>query len=121
GVPVMTYAISVGPLHAPAVQRAVRDALGKAALITVRDRAAGRVLEEVGVHSEVVVTADPALLLPPEPMPRALLQREGIDLTHTLVGMSVREPGSAAPDIDQEVYHRLLANVADFMVDRYGA
>jgi len=121
GVPVMTYAISVGPLHAVAVQRAVKNGLSQAAVITVRDRAAGRVLEEIGVHNKVVVTADPAFLLPPQPMPRALLQREGVNLTHTLVGMSVREPGSAAPDIDQEVYHRLLANVADFMVDRYGA
>ena len=34
---------------------------------------------------------------------------------------AVREPGVAAPDIDQNVYHALLANAADFMVDRYDA
>jgi polysaccharide pyruvyl transferase WcaK-like protein len=33
----------------------------------------------------------------------------------------VREPGPAAPDIDEEVYHGLLANAADFIVDRYDA
>jgi polysaccharide pyruvyl transferase WcaK-like protein len=35
--------------------------------------------------------------------------------------MSVREPGVAAPDIDHNVYHALLANAADFMVDRFDA
>lgn len=35
--------------------------------------------------------------------------------------MSVREPGVAAPDLDEKLYHRLLANAADFMVDRMNA
>jgi polysaccharide pyruvyl transferase WcaK-like protein len=42
-------------------------------------------------------------------------------LERHLVGFSVREPGPAAPDIDPEAYHALLANSADFMVDRYDA
>jgi len=33
----------------------------------------------------------------------------------------VREPGSAAPDIDEAHYHALLANAADYMVDRLDA
>jgi polysaccharide pyruvyl transferase WcaK-like protein len=37
------------------------------------------------------------------------------------VGFSVREPGPAAPDIDPEQYYALLANAADFMVERYEA
>jgi polysaccharide pyruvyl transferase WcaK-like protein len=35
--------------------------------------------------------------------------------------MSVREPGVAAPDLDPDVYHALLANAADYMVDRFDA
>ncbi len=35
--------------------------------------------------------------------------------------MSVREPGVAAPDLDPDFYHALLANAADFMVDRFDA
>jgi polysaccharide pyruvyl transferase WcaK-like protein len=35
--------------------------------------------------------------------------------------MSVREPGVAAPDLSPEKYHGLLANAADFMVDRFDA
>jgi polysaccharide pyruvyl transferase CsaB len=121
GVPVMLYAIGAGPLSHGAAQTAVREALEHVAAITVRERAAQRVLEEAGVHREITVTADPALLLKPEPLPRGLLKREGLEGRRHLIGMSVREPGVAAPDLDQKVYHALLANAADFMVDRYDA
>ena len=50
-----------------------------------------------------------------------MLKREGLDGRRRLIGMSVREPGSAAPDIDETHYHALLANAADFMVDRLDA
>jgi polysaccharide pyruvyl transferase CsaB len=121
GVPVMLYAIGAGPLSHAAATAAVREELEHVEVITVRERAAQRVLEEAGVHREITVTADPALLLKPEPLPRGLLKREGLEGKRNLIGMSVREPGVAAPDIDEKVYHALLANAADFMVDRYDA
>ena len=121
GVPVMLYAVGAGPLRDPAAQHVVREALSQAAVVTVRERDARQVLEDVGVHREIVVTADPALLLEPEPLPDEALKREGLDNGRQLVGMSVREPGAAAPEISQQMYHRLLADAADFMVDRYDA
>jgi polysaccharide pyruvyl transferase WcaK-like protein len=99
----------------------VREALEGVQAITVRERAAQQVLEEAGVHRDVVVTADPALLLKPAALPRGFLKREGLEGRRRLIGMSVREPGVAAPDIDQKVYHGLLANAADFMIDRWDA
>jgi polysaccharide pyruvyl transferase CsaB len=120
GVPVMVYAIGAGPLSHAAATTAVREELEHVEAITVRERSAQRVLEEAGVHREITVTADPALLLKPEALPRGLLKREGLHGRH-LIGMSVREPGVAAPDLDENVYHALLANAADFMVDRYDA
>lgn len=121
GVPVMTYAIGAGPLQDAAIQAAVRDCLRQAAVVTVRERSAQQVLEEAGIDREIVVTADPALLLRPEPLPEGALEREGMTGRRCLVGMSVREPGAAAPGIDQDLYHGLLANAADFMVDRFDA
>lgn len=121
GVPVMVYAIGAGPLQDPLAQRHVRDALCRAATITVRERSARAVLEEAGVHCDIEVTADPALLIQPEPLPPDTLRHEGLDPDRRLVGMSVREPGVAAPDIDQNAYHALLADAADFMADRYDA
>jgi polysaccharide pyruvyl transferase CsaB len=121
GIPVMTFAVGAGPLKDPAAQTAVREALEGAKAITVRERAAQQVLEEAGVHRDVVVTADPALLLKPEPLPRGYLKSEGLEGRRRLIGMSVREPGVAAPDLNEKVYHGLLANAADFMIDRWDA
>jgi polysaccharide pyruvyl transferase CsaB len=120
-VPVMIYAISAGPLKDRATLSMVREGLERAAVVTVRERDARRTLEDAGVHREIVVTADPALLLEPAPLPKDALKREGLDNGRQLVGVSVREPGAAAPDIDEATYHKLLADAADFMVDRYDA
>src|SRR5262245_34472337 len=65
GVPVMLYAIGAGPLSHAAATAAVREELEHVEAITVRERSAQRVLEEAGVHREISVTADPALLLRP--------------------------------------------------------
>ena len=123
GIPVILYAISAGPLTLPASRRAVAEALNAAAspVITVRDRFGYRLLEDVGVTQPIHLTADPALLLEPEEPPVDALVAEGVELDRHLVGFSVREPGPAAPDIDPEEYYALLANSADFMVDRYDA
>jgi polysaccharide pyruvyl transferase CsaB len=119
-IPVMVYAVGAGPLRDPAAQRLTRTCLSRAAAVTVRERPALQVLEEVGVHREIEITADPALLLRPEPLPADALKREGLE-GRRLVGISVREPGAAAPDIDENHYHALLANAADYMVDRLDA
>jgi polysaccharide pyruvyl transferase CsaB len=121
GVPVMLFAVGAGPLKDPAVQAAVREALEGVAAITVRERSAQQCLEECAVHQDVVVTADPALLLKPEPLPRNLMKIEGLEGRKRLIGMSVREPGVAAPDLNPTMYHALLANAADFMADRFDA
>jgi len=100
GVPVMLFAVGAGPLTHATAQAAVREALEGVAMITVREKAAQQCLEEAGVRREVIVTADPALLLKPEPLPRNVLKIEGLDGRKRLIGMSVREPGVAAPGLD---------------------
>jgi len=69
-VPVLVYAVSAGPLHNEAARTLVRDTLSGAAAVTVRERRARQLLEEVGVR-EIEVTADPAFLLEPDPLPAA--------------------------------------------------
>lgn len=121
GVPVVVYAVSAGPLHYMSAREAVCQALDRAATVTVRDRRSKRLLEDVGVHREVHVTADPALLLRWEPPSEALLERDRIPQERRLIGISVREPGEAAPGLDVAHYHALLADAADFMIERYDA
>lgn len=120
-VPVMVYAIGAGPLTTPEAQKRVRECLSRVDVVTVREAGARKVLEEIGVKRDIVVTADPAFLLEPEPIPADMLGREGFDPKRRLIGMSVREPGSAAPDIAEDMYHALLANAADYMAERYDA
>ncbi len=121
GVPVMVYAVSAGPLQDPNMQKQVKESLNRAAVITVRERNAKKILEEAGIGCEIIVTADPAFLLEPEPIPEAIIQREQLETGQRLFGMSVREPGGAAPDLSEIAYHELLANAADYMIDRYDA
>jgi polysaccharide pyruvyl transferase CsaB len=121
GVPVMIYAVGAGPLKERNPQKMVREALNQAAVITVRERSAQRLLEEVGVSRRITVTADPALLLEPEPLPEDVLLKDHLAGKRNLIGMSVREPGPAAPDIRPDSYHALLADAADYMVDRFNA
>jgi len=121
GVPVVVYAISAGPLVDPSARQAVRAALNGVDIITVRDKQARRLLEDVGVEREIHLTADPALLLREQPLPIEAIKAEGVEFERHLVGFSVREPGPAAPDINPEEYYSLLANAADFVIERLDA
>jgi polysaccharide pyruvyl transferase CsaB len=123
GIPVLLYAISAGPLTTSGSRRAVREALNASPppVITVRDRLGYRLLEDVGVTQEIQLTADPAFLLEPEELSVEALRAEGVDLDRHLIGFSVREPGPAAPHIDPDEYYTLLANAADFVIERYDA
>lgn len=119
--PVMVYSVGAGPLQDRAACSMVRKCLNRAEVVTVRDHQSGRLLEEIGVRRRIEITADPAFLLEPEPLPRDALLREGIHGQRHLVGMAVREPGPAAPELYGRDYHALLAHTADFMVDRFDA
>jgi polysaccharide pyruvyl transferase CsaB len=121
GVPTHAFAIGVGPLRDQLERRAVRDGLNRMAGITVREQSAKRLIEDIGVAVPVTVTADPALLLTPEPFTEAMLADAGIPRDRPLIGMSVREHGAAAPELSEAAYHQLLAEAADFIVERYGA
>jgi polysaccharide pyruvyl transferase CsaB len=121
GVPTATYAIGVGPLERRGERNAVADVLNGMARITVRDVRDRRLLEEIGVDQDVIVTADPAILLQPGPGSDALRQA-GVDTSgRRLVGMSVREPGGAAAEVEDGVYHRLLAHAGDYAAERFDA
>ncbi len=121
GIPTMAYAIGAGPLRGREDRVAVRDALNGMDSVTVRDTHVKRLLEEVGVTTPIEVTADPALLLTPTPFSEEMLAREGVVKERPLVGMSLREPGGAAPGLEQSPYHVTLAHAADFVVSRFNA
>ena len=112
-----------GAPHQQSARRAVREALNASAspVITVRDR--------LGIGSSRTWASPRRSTSPPTPRscssqrscPVDALKAEGVEFDRHLVGFSVREPGPAAPDIDPEEYYALLANAADFVVERYDA
>ncbi|MEV6589008.1 polysaccharide pyruvyl transferase family protein [Streptomyces acidicola] len=121
GVRTFAYAVGAGPLREPDDREAVRTVLAEMDDVVVRDEESRLVLEEVGIEREIVVTADPALLLASETFTDRMMSDEGIPAGARLVGMSVREPGRAAENLDEGGYHALLADVADFLVRRLDA
>lgn len=121
GVTTATYAVGAGPLERPADRGAIAEVLNEMQLVTVREKAAKRLLEESGVRRDIWVTADPALLLEPQPFRQRMLEREGLSDGQRLIGMSVREAGSALSGLQAGEYHALLANAADFIADRFDA
>ena len=121
GVPTFAYAVGAGPLREADDREAVRTVLPEMTEVVVRDEESRLVLEEVGVECELTVTADPALLLAPEPFTEQMMRQEGLPVDARLVGMSVREPGRAAEKLDEDDYHALLADVADFLARRLDA
>ncbi|MFI6007488.1 polysaccharide pyruvyl transferase family protein [Streptomyces sp. NPDC051243] len=121
GVPTFAYAIGAGPLRDADDREAVRTVLPEMTDVVVRDEESRLVLEEVGVERDLTVTADPALTLTPEPFTEDMMRRESLPTGGRLVGMSVREPGRAAEKLDEDGYHALLADVADFLARRLDA
>lgn len=121
GVPVFTYALGAGPLTENRDREMVREAFAAATEVTVRDEESKLLLEEIGITRAITVTADPAFMLRPERFDPGLLRAEGIPAGRRLVGINVREPGRAAERLDSDGYHRLLAQVGDFLVHRLDA
>lgn len=121
GVATATYAVGAGPLEHRSERESVARVLNEMQLVTVREKAAKRLLEDIGVKCDIRVTADPALLLEPEPFTRRMLEREGLCEGQRLVGMSVREAGNAMSETQLGEYHALLADAADFMAGRFDA
>lgn len=118
GVPTAAFAVGVGPLDGPEDRRAVAEACDRMTCVTVRDETSKRALEAAGTTAHISVTADPGLLV----VPHAHAEPNGGRADRgAVVGFSVREAGKAAPDLDADRYHALLADAADFLVHRHGA
>ncbi len=118
GIPVFVYAISVGPLKTPETKKVVAEALNQFDFLSVRESESKRTLHEIGVTKPIEVTADPAFLIEPQEFTSEMLRAEGVDKQKPLCGFSIREPGPAAPDLNIDHYHTMLANAADFIVER---
>lgn len=112
GTPRVYLGVSVGPLEGPQAAERTRAIVGQATLMTLRDRASARMLEEIGATGPVQVTHDLALLLGEEPLPpRHRSQRP-------VLGVSTNAFFQAAyrdPERDLEV-HGVIAEALDALM-----
>ena len=101
----------------------VREALGASAHVTVRDNESRQALEEAGLLTADHRHRGPGVPAQTRALPELdlLYAEEGVPRDKRLIGISVREPGRAAEHLDEDGYHRLLAQMGDFLVQRIDA
>lgn len=117
GKPVMLYANGIGPVRKEGNRRRTKNAVEKAAVVTLRDNGSAQELREMGVkRQDLHVTADPVFRLPPASPERAeeLLRRCGFPEGKDFVVVSVR----SWPDTEE--FSRNLAVLCDHLRRTYG-
>ncbi|MBQ2739193.1 MAG: polysaccharide pyruvyl transferase CsaB [Oscillibacter sp.] len=117
GKPVMLYANGIGPVRKEGNRRRTKNAVEKAAVVTLRDNGSQRELRQMGVkRSDLRVTADPVFRLPPASPERAeeLLKECGMPEGKDFVVVSVRSWPNT------EKFFGELAKLCDHLRRRYG-
>lgn len=118
GCQVMMYGCGIGPIHAPANRRRAAKVLQKSVdAITLRDTHSRAELEDMGVtHPEVILSADPTVILPaaPEPVIDGLLESQGIDPHGRYIGFALRP----WPGFEQKA--AVFGAAADYAYEKYG-
>ncbi len=117
GAALYVYANGIGPLKPKNYKKSAK-ALEMADFITLRDPASRHVLETLGVHHKnVLVTADPALLLEglPEESVDRLLKDQGIPTDRPFLGVSVRAWQHSDADFADKI-----AAICDYAASEYG-
>lgn len=121
GLQTMVYAQGIGPLNRKLARTLTRWTFSFADLITVRDPQSKKLLQEIGVKKDVIVTADPAFALKPISRPPSgagnehplVLERMFGKLKKPVVGIAVRDWEGA--DLDK------FALVADKLIEKLSA
>ncbi|GGM32311.1 hypothetical protein GCM10011351_17980 [Paraliobacillus quinghaiensis] len=94
-VPVMYFALGVGPLENPEARKFVRFMTEQIDIITVRDSHSKQLLESIdGMNKEVIQTADPTLTLPRpnwELAKKYFKQNMNISDSDLIISVSLRE------------------------------
>lgn len=120
GTPRVYLGVSVGPLEAPRAAERTRAIVRQATLMTVRDRASLRLLEEIGAEGPVQVTQDLALLLDEVPLPpRHRPERPMLGVSTNAFFQAVyrdAERDRAVHGVIAEVLNALMAAHPDLLV-----
>ena len=115
---VMMYGCGIGPIHSPSNRKRASKVLQRSVdAITLRDTHSREELADMKVtHPEVILSADPTVILPaaPEPVVDGILESQGIDPNGKYIGFALRPwPGF-------EAKAPVFAAAADYAYEKYG-
>lgn len=113
---VMLYANGIGPLNSFKNIEKTKRILNEVDLITLRDEASKKELEQIGVTKpEIRLTADPAFLLEPDFSGKEILTNYGIPEEHPLLCISVRKWKN-----NPENFEEIMAKFCDYAYEKHG-
>jgi len=115
---VMLYSNGIGPLNHTNSREMTRNILNQVNLITLRDGASEKLLQEIGVTKpEIRITADPALGLEIDDMAvgRKILDGYEVPANKKLLGISVRRWSENCRDFEV-----VVARACDYAAQKYG-
>ena len=115
-IPVMLYANGIGPVNKLKNRKKVAKILNKANIITLRDEKSLKEVNDMGVSTEKIVTADPALSMAgvDNATARKLLAEENIICDNDILGISIRD----WKDCDGAFWTRFAEQI-DEICDKY--
>lgn len=118
GMKVMIYANGIGPLNKDTNRKLTKAIVNQVDIITLREELSYSELESLNINKpKIIVTADPALTIDAknEDHINQILISEGINPKETFIGLSVRKWSQ------HERYEVIIAQMADHIIERYGA
>jgi polysaccharide pyruvyl transferase CsaB len=120
GKTTMTYAIGAEMIEFEASKRIIRSTLDRCELVTVRDPASSRLLKDIGVRANIVVTADPAVLLQRDDAPRVT-----VDHPEPMLAVTLRHWFTSSYHVDNpglvDRLHGEVARALDRLVAEFNA
>jgi len=124
GRPVAVIGQGVGPVKGFLAKILTRWILNKVDLIVVRDEESFSELRSLKVKRPIFITGDVTTILEPiKPDARLkVLKQEGIAKGEKpLVGFSIRKPSHRLTGAKAGVYHKIIADFADGIIEKYNA
>lgn len=114
GKKTMFYGNGFGPITKPFNRRLAKYIVNKVDIISVRDYQSKQELRSLGINKDIRITADAtfAMDLPEDETVERIYEKENIDTSKQLIGVSVRRWHG------QEAYKKIIAKTCDDLIDK---
>jgi colanic acid/amylovoran biosynthesis protein len=124
GAPLVLFTQSLGPFNDPENRGRIRDFLGSAAVVLLRDERSRRYLADLGLNGNLRVAADVVFASAPEDLAERAGRRRLPEARSPRVGVSVRHwPHFRSQDAEEgmRAYREAVASAVTHLVQRHDA